>query len=219
MDKEHTDGPAGHRTDRQSSSPVCALSFDPEQARDVARWRTAERIRLRSERMALSVVARTEWAAALMSHLAALVGSPKGKVVSGYWPIKGEADLRPWLASLHQNGVAVALPVVVERGAPLQFRLWTPGMAMERGNWNIPVPPATAPVLYPDVALAPLVGWDRAGFRLGYGGGYFDRTLASLSPRPTVLGVGLQAAELKTIFPQDHDIPMTTIITENGPQT
>ena len=89
---------------------------------------------------------------------------------------------------------------------------------MERGAWSIPVP-AEGPGVTPDVTLAPVVGWDAAGFRLGYGGGYFDRTLAALSPRPFAIGVGLDAARLITIFPQPHDIPMQVIVTETGRQT
>ena len=211
--------------ERPLASPVCYAGLngeDAQQALDVARWRSAERVRLRALRQEMSVAARGDWAAALMRHLAAglpgWLGDPRGRVISGYWPIKGEADLRPWLIALHAAGAQVALPVVVTRGAPLVFRRWEPGMAMERGNWNIPVPPASADELVPELALAPLVGWDGAGYRLGYGGGYFDRTLAALSPRPFVVGVGLQAAKLATIFPQGHDIAMSVIVTEEGVQ-
>lgn len=212
---------------REPSSPVCSLAahegHDPQQELEVARWRRAERARLRAERMAMPVAARADWAAALIRHLEEglprWLGDPEGRVISGYWPIKGEADLRPWLAALDAAGARVALPVVVTKAAPLVFRRWTPGMAMERGDWNIPVPPADAEALRPDLALAPLVGWDGAGYRLGYGGGYFDRTLASLSPGgPFVVGVGLQAARLATVFPQWHDIPMSAIVTEDGVQ-
>lgn len=213
---------------RPPASPVCHLAeaegHDPQQEMEVARWRVAERDRLRAERMAMSVTARADWAAALMQHLRAglpgwLGGPVQGRVISGYWPIKGEADLRPWLTELDAAGAQVVLPVVVQRGAPLVFRRWQPGMAMERGNWNIPVPPDSAEVLRPDLALAPLVGWDAAGYRLGYGGGYFDRTLAALRPRPpVVVGVGLQAARLPTVFPQWHDIAMSAIVTEAGQQ-
>ena len=86
---------------------------------------------------------------------------------------------------------------------------------MERGFWGILVPSEASEVI-PDIALAPVVGWDRAGYRLGYGGGYFDRTLAALSPRPLVVGIGLQSARVATIYPQPHDIPMDVILTEKG---
>lgn len=89
---------------------------------------------------------------------------------------------------------------------------------MVRGDWNIPVPPPDAPPVTPEIALAPLVGWDAGGYRLGYGGGYFDRTLAALSPRPFTIGVGLQKAQLATIHPQPHDIRLDAIVTEAGVQ-
>lgn len=204
--------------DRQFSSPVCYADVAAEQGRDVAEWRIAERRRLRGERMALSVQDRATVAQALAVHLERLVRGMSGRVLSGYWPIKGEPDLRDWLGRQHAAGRIIALPVVEQPGAPLVFRRWTPGMAMERGDWNIPVPPAYAEVLTPDIALAPLVGWDRAGYRLGYGGGYFDRTLAILRPKPSVIGVGLQSAGLSTIVPQPHDIVMDWIVTEDGIQ-
>lgn len=141
-----------------------------------------------------------------------------GMVLSAYWPIKGEPDLRGLMAEQHEAGVIIALPVVEVRASPLVFRRWHPGLHMIRGNWNIPVPPPEADRLAPDVALAPVVGWDSAGFRLGYGGGYFDRTLARLAPRPFTIGIGLQAAQLSTIFPQPHDIPLDVILTEAGVQ-
>ncbi len=80
------------------------------------------------------------------------------------------------------------------------------------------MPPATSERLAPEICLAPLVGWDAEGYRLGYGGGYFDRTLAALAPRPFVVGVGLQSARLDTIAPQPHDVPLSAIVTEAGVQ-
>lgn len=221
------------RSDDRYASPPCIagevapdyfdpLGVDPAQARDVARWRRAERVRLRAERQALSVDARGAVEAALSGHLRDLLadhfGDMRDRVFSGYWPIKGEPDLRPLMADLHVAGVRVALPLVEVKQAPIVFRRWTPETRMARGDWNIPVPPAEAEVLTPDVALAPLVGWDRDGYRLGYGGGYFDRTLAHLAPRPFVIGIGLQAAELATIYPQPHDIRLDAILTEEGLQ-
>ena len=204
------------------SSPVCYLDepVDPDQARDVARWRKAERIRLRAERDSLSVDARQAVGEALAAHLHRLLqdrfDGARGMTLSGYWPIKGEPDLRPLLAHLHNSGVIIALPVVETKAAPLAFRRWTPGMKMIRGDWNIPVPPPEVEALTPDIALAPLVGWTTDGYRLGYGGGYFDRTLATLAPRPFTIGIGFDSARLATIFPQPHDIPLDAILTEAG---
>lgn len=198
------------------------LAVDPQQALDVARWRSAERKRLRAARLDLAAEARMAAAQAIASHLDALIakhlGDPSGHVISGYWPIKAEPDLRFWMESLHARGARMALPVVEIPATPLAFRAWHPGMKMERGHWNIPVPPADAPRLVPEVALAPLVGWDDAGYRLGYGGGYFDRTLAALALKPFVIGVGLQTARIATIFPQPHDVRLDAIVTEAGPE-
>ncbi len=195
---------------------------DPEQARDVARWRKSERQRLRAERDALSVADRAALGEMIGRQLRRVLedrfGSLKGRVFSGYWPIKGEPDLRPVLTELHGAGALVALPLVEVKAAPLVFRRWTPETKMRRGDWNIPVPPPDAEVVTPDIALAPVVGWTEGGFRLGYGGGYFDRTLAALSPRPFTIGIGLQSAHLATIFPQPHDIPLDLILTEVGVQ-
>ncbi len=195
---------------------------DPEQARDVARWRKAERQRLRSERDAISVADRAALGETIGAHLLRFLvdrfGSLEGRAFSGYWPIKGEPDLRPVLASLHWVGAYVALPLVEVKAAPLVFRRWTPETKMVRGDWNIPVPPPEAEAVLPEISLAPVMGWTEGAFRLGYGGGYFDRTLAALSPRPFTIGIGLQAARLATIYPQPHDIRLDVILTEAGLQ-
>ena len=210
---------------RCTSPPCLAEGFDPddtdrEQARDVARWRRAERQRLRAERDALSVADRQAAGGAIGAALTAFLrdrfGDLRGRVFSGYWPIKGEPDLRPVLAELHRAGALVALPLVEVKAAPLVFRRWTPETRMVRGDWNIPVPPPEADVVVPEIALAPVVGWTGEGYRLGYGGGYFDRTLAALSPRPFTIGIGLMSARLATIFPQPHDIRLDAILTEAG---
>jgi 5-formyltetrahydrofolate cyclo-ligase len=130
-----------------------------------------------------------------------------------YWPIRGEIDVRDLAAEHVEAGGRVALPVVVEKGAPVEFWRWEPGMQMQRGFWNIPVPPERA-VLEPDALLVPLVGFDRNGYRLGYGGGYYDRTLAAAAKRPFCIGVGYAWSELATICPQPHDVPMDVIVTD-----
>lgn len=198
------------------------LAVDPQQARDVTRWRVAARKRLRSERQALTSTERRLIANALATHVTACLDTQwnevRDRTVSFYWPIKDEPDLRPLMHRMHAQGWRIALPVVETRAAPLVFRGWDPATRMARGHWNIPVPPPTAAVLQPDVVIAPLVGWDELGYRLGYGGGYFDRTLAAIPRRPFVIGTGFASARLATIFPQPHDIPMHKIVTETGVQ-
>lgn len=197
-------------------------AVDAEQWRDVNRWRKAKRIELREARMTRSVEDHATISAQIAMHLETILqtqfGGARGRVFSAYWPIKGEPDLRPLMAKLHKAGVIIALPLVETKAAPLVFRLWTPETKMVRGDWNIPVPPAVSPLLTPDIALAPVMGWDNEKYRLGYGGGYFDRTLATLEPAPFAIGVGCASAQLETIFPQHHDIPLSMIVTEDGIQ-
>jgi 5-formyltetrahydrofolate cyclo-ligase len=175
-------------------------------------WRSAERARLIGERLAVSADRRQAQSTLIADKLDAVLDLAAGSVVSFYWPFKGEPDLREWIGRLAERGIRSALPVVTEPRAPMEFRLWSRGAKMERGIWNIPVPADRSPVT-PDLIIAPLVGFDAERYRLGYGGGYFDRTLASLGARPRVIGVGYEGARLPTIHPQPHDIPMDLIIT------
>lgn len=214
------------------SSPPCFLhelqdgfagfeAVDPQQALDVARWRNAMRQQILQKRAALSVDERKQRSEMLGRTLIHFLDQRLYKisepVLSGYWPIKSEPDLRETLAHLDLRGVRLALPVVVQKSSPLEFHSWRPGDKMERGFWNIAVP-ATKINVTPDILLAPLFGWDRAGYRLGYGGGYFDRTLAALTSPRRVIGVGFHDYELKTIFPQPHDVQLDAIVTEQGLQ-
>lgn len=225
-----TDG--SNLSGRYASSPCMAADIapdyfdpygvDPQQAHDVAQWRKSKRSELLASRLALRVDERRAISAAIVGHLrnflAGHLDNARGKVFSAYWPIKGEPDLRVLMRELSDAGVKVALPLVETRAAPLVFRRWQPKTPMVRGNWNILVPPPDAEEVTPDIALAPVMGWDQNGYRLGYGGGYFDRTLGASGPRPFTIGIGLQAAELATIFPQPHDIALDAIITETGLQ-
>lgn len=202
-----------------SAAETDAANPDPAEAQEVAAWRKTERARLLAERAAQSVDARKAAATAIAGHLDRLLAgqfdSLDGLTISAWWPIKAEIDLRFWLAGLAARGARAALPLVATRAAPLLFRAWTPETRMERGFWNIPVP-AGGPEIIPDITLSPVVGWDGAGYRLGYGGGYFDRTLAAAIPRPLAIGVGLDAAWIATIYPQPHDIAMRFVVTETG---
>jgi 5-formyltetrahydrofolate cyclo-ligase len=184
------------------------------QTRDVARWRKSERQRLIAERLAIEPGMRKRYSAEIIRKLDAIIGTPIGYVVSGYWPLRGEPDLRPWVESLHARGGQFALPVVVERNKPLIFRLWSPGVPLIRGFWNIPVPNEQAAEVVPDIVIAPVIGFDSKCYRLGYGGGYFDRTLEAIGRTERVLGVGYAQQAIPTIYAQSHDMPMDAIVTE-----
>jgi 5,10-methenyltetrahydrofolate synthetase len=123
--------------------------------------------------------------------------------------------MRDLIGRIVHAGGRCALPVVIERNRPLIFRTWAGGEPLERGFWNIPVPVKGVEVV-PNVVIAPLVAFDRGGYRLGYGGGYFDRTLAEMTTERRVVGVGYSMSAIETIYPQPHDIPMDAIVTEVG---
>jgi 5,10-methenyltetrahydrofolate synthetase len=119
------------------------------------------------------------------------------------------------MASISDRGTRRALPVVIERGKPLVFRPWSPGYPLAKGVWNIPVP-ATPEEVVPNIVIVPVVGFDRACYRLGYGGGFFDQTFATMKNSPLKLGVGYGQQALLTIHPQPNDMPMNMIVTEEG---
>ena len=179
---------------------------------DIARWRKVERERLIQARLAIPADERTAMSTAIAEQLDAIVGDVSSRTVSLYWPFRGEPDLRPWMASLVARGGTPALPLVVEKAHPLVFRAYRPGDRLEKGVWNIPIPAEGDPVI-PDIVIAPLVGVDPKNYRLGYGGGFFDRTLAALPKKPLVIGVGYEMQRIPTIHAQPHDIPMDRIVT------
>jgi 5-formyltetrahydrofolate cyclo-ligase family len=115
------------------------------------------------------------------------------------------------IESLIAAGRVVALPVVIDRHCPLEYRTWRPGEKLVSGVWDIPIPEKRE-IVIPATVLAPLVGFDRTSYRLGYGGGYFDRTLAALRPRPFAIGVGFGFQQLETIYPQPFDIPSSRLV-------
>lgn len=178
-------------------------------------WRKAERQRLIAKRLSVSADERRHHAEAIGRHLNDALGTIQGGTVGVYWPFRGEPNLRPWMERIHAQGARCALPVVIERGAPLAFRTWRPGAAMASGIWNIPVPADGVDVL-PDIVVSPVVGFDPAAYRLGYGGGFYDRTLAAMARKPLVIGVGFSMSAITSIHPLPHDIPMQFIITEQG---
>lgn len=192
-----------------------AEAADPQQRADVMRWRKAERQRLIEARLALPSETRRRNSEKIAERLGREIGEVSGLTLSAYWPFRGEPDLRGLMEEVVGRGGRCALPVVIERGRPLIFRRWSPGDKLERGVWNIPVPAGGEEVV-PDVVIAPVVGFDPVCFRLGYGGGFYDRTLASFHQKPRVFGVGYAQAAIPTIYPQPHDIPMDMVVMEDG---
>ncbi len=201
-----------------ASSPCSLGDVDPAYAglgaiEDVAAWRKAERKRLIGARMEIPADKREEWSQAICKRLEEQLGEIEGKVLSAYWPFRGEPDLKPLLRNLRDRGVMIALPVVVAKGEALIFREWRKDVKLARGVWNIPYP-AEGEEVVPDIAIAPVVGFDAPCFRLGYGGGFFDRTMEKHGCRPCLIGVGYEMQAIPSILPQRHDIPMEMVITE-----
>jgi 5-formyltetrahydrofolate cyclo-ligase len=141
-----------------------------------------------------------------------------GKTISGFLPYRSEIDLRPLLARLGGEGWTIALPVVVAKGEPLVFRAWTIGDPLIEGTWGIEIPPAAAPEVQPDLLLVPMLAFDSRGYRLGYGGGFYDRTLEKLRGLKPVaaIGVAYSAQEIQEVPRGPHDQPLDWIMTEKG---
>jgi 5-formyltetrahydrofolate cyclo-ligase len=176
-------------------------------------WRKEVRSRLIADRLAMDANDRRQHSVKIALHLLHLIEPLFERTVSFYWPFRGEPDLRPLMQTVLEGGGRCALPVVVEKKAPLVFRIWKSGDRLVPGVWNIPIP-ADGAEASPDVVIAPVVGFDSACYRLGYGGGFFDRTLANLPHRPLTIGVGYDATSVSTIYPLPHDVRMEAIVTE-----
>ncbi|MBS1144719.1 MAG: 5-formyltetrahydrofolate cyclo-ligase [Proteobacteria bacterium] len=164
-------------------------------------------------RAALSEAEHARLSARMVEHLLGALAVPR--VVAFCWPIKHEPDVREVVARWAEAGAQAALPVVVAEDAPLAFRIWTADTPLEADRYGIPTPVAGA-FVQPDLILLPLNGFDGDGYRLGYGGGYFDRTLAALTPRPLAVGVGFEINRLDSIRPESHDQRLDWIVTEAG---
>ncbi|MFM8746772.1 MAG: 5-formyltetrahydrofolate cyclo-ligase [Aestuariivirga sp.] len=143
-------------------------------------------------------------------------GTGAAGTVSGFIPYKSEIDTVPLLTRLSREGWRTCLPVVIGADQPLLFRAWTPGEPLVPGMWDIPIPPESAPEVLPDVLLVPMLAFDRLGFRLGYGGGFYDRTLEKLRSfgKVTAIGVAYAAQEVSEVPRGDHDAPLDHVMTE-----
>ncbi|TDQ61672.1 5,10-methenyltetrahydrofolate synthetase [Maritalea mobilis] len=184
--------------------------IDPQTARDVGHFRKALRQELYAKRKAVPLVQRQNTSAALAEMLNTHIGDPRDKIIAAYWPIRGEPDLRNWMAEMHVKGAILALPTMPAKHQPLEFHRWTPESEMKMGHFHIPIPQVADP-LDPDLVIVPLLGVDQDQYRLGNGGGYYDRTLAR-RPNAQTIGIGAQFCQIKTIFPQAWDIRLNTIL-------
>ena len=183
------------------------------QGAELKAWRRSERQRLLALRTAVPTVERRRWGGQIEAKLRALLLERPVVTLGVYWPFQAEFDPRPLIDWVIAQGFAVGLPAVVDKKGPLEYRGWRPGEPLVDGVWDIPIP-EVRDIVVPQAVLAPLVGFDRQCYRLGYGGGYFDRTLAARSPRPLAIGVGYEILQIETIFPQSFDMPMDVIVTE-----
>ncbi len=159
---------------------------------------------------------------ALMQHFKNAIEVPAGAVISGFWPMGDEIDVRPLLAQLHASGHPIALPVVVKKGLPLIFRSWHPGLTLVSGGFGTEMPPPSATELEPEILIVPLLAFDSEGYRLGYGGGFYDRTLDKLrnggGGDPLAVGVAFSAQHVGRVPRDDFDQPLDWIVTEKAAQ-
>ncbi len=146
------------------------------------------------------------------------LGFAPDAVVAGYWTCREEADPRPLMEVLARKGHPLVLPRIVRRMAPLEFRRWIEGDPMRPNTFGIPEPLANAQIVTPSILLVPMLAFDPAGYRLGYGGGYYDRTLAALRAEHNVIAVGIAYAgqEIPDAAHRDYDQPLDAIVTEKG---
>lgn len=182
---------------------------------ELTQFRNELRKHLIAKREEMLTAVRAEASEALGGHLERLLERLAPNCLGFCWPYRGEFDARPLVERLYALGVTLALPVVLAPGQAMVFREWTPDAPMIEDRYGIPIP-ADGAHRQPDVILMPVNGFDAAGYRLGYGGGYFDRTLASLAPRPVAVGVGFELARVDSIRAQPFDQPMDWIVTETG---
>ena len=178
-------------------------------------WRKHQRKQLISAREALSEDIHQQWSQAISNLLKQ--GFPKLRKmnIGIYWPFRSEYDPRPIALYFMQHGATLALPEVTGKDEPLCFREWLPATPLKKGAYGIPVPIETR-IVRVDAIIIPMVGFDQHGYRLGYGSGYFDRTLAIYQPQPLTIGIAFEMQRLENVHAQPHDIAMQYIVTEAG---
>ena len=186
-------------------------------AEAIARAKRALRGDCEARRRQASAAAGPTAGEAAAGHFFSAIELSAGRVVSGYWPMRHEFDVVPLLTALHARGHRCALPVVVGRGRPLEFRAWSPGAALVEAGFGTRAPPDDAERATPDVLLVPLLAFDDAGYRLGYGGGFYDLTLAALRAaggQPLAVGCAFAAQRLDALPFDATDQRLDWVVTE-----
>jgi 5-formyltetrahydrofolate cyclo-ligase len=183
---------------------------------DIGQAKSALRLQAHAARSALSPTDRADAAKTVSDLFFEHVTPGPGDVVAAYWPIRDELDCQPILVRLMEANTTVVLPAVNGRDQPLDLRVWEQGTTLFASGFGTLAPSPLAPRAQPDIVLIPLLGFDRLGTRLGYGGGYYDRTLASLPKKPKLVGIAFAAQELDLIPREPHDMPLDLLITEAG---
>lgn len=167
---------------------------------------------LLDRRLSLSEIDRTRMDAAIASHLEHRFSTQPVATLGVFWPIRNEPDLIDLYRRLDARGVNLSLPVVTDKNAPLRFAAWTPGAPMKKDVFRVPVPEKREFVAMPEAILVPCVGFNSKRFRIGYGGGFYDRTL-SVTPRPVAIGIAY-SCQLVEFEPGPHDVALDVIATE-----
>ncbi len=189
------------------------------EASDIVLAKRALRWRMKAWRTGLTSEDRQRAAAALASHGLGFLAPTPGTAISGFASLADELDCGPLLLRLAGEGMRLALPVVQGKALPLLFRAWTPGDVMGSGVWGIAEPGEDSPVVEPDILLVPLLAFDRTGRRIGYGGGFYDRTLRQLRARKPIVAVGLAYDEQRVdaVPHLDYDERLDWVLTPSGP--
>jgi 5-formyltetrahydrofolate cyclo-ligase len=178
--------------------------------------KAALRLRARAARASLDHAERTDAAQHAARHFFEGIPMQPGDVVAAYWRIRDELDCQPILVKLMDTNQTVVLPVVLGAELPLDLRVWEQGASLYESGFGTLAPSELAPRAEPDIVIMPLLGFDSRGTRLGYGGGYYDRTLASMKKKPRLVGLAFAAQELERIPREAHDVPLDAIVTEAG---
>lgn len=194
----------------------CAPGLLPDAGASATLDKPQLRRTLKERRRAIDHATKREWddriGARMLARVLPWSQANPGASLGVYWPLAGEPDLRPAYAELAEAGVRLALPVVLARDTALGWAAWVPGEATVADSLGVAVPAQLRMVDRPQALLVPCLGFDARGYRLGYGGGFYDRTLAP-EPRPMTLGIAY-ACQLATFGLGDYDIPLDRIITE-----